>query len=373
MVEIKGVVRSDRRTKDLVKRLRVGDIALIDHPDLDHVAAESLIRKRVRLVVNASASITGRYPNPGPQMLLEAGIPLLDAVGQECFFAIPEGAIVEVRGRHIYLNGNCIGKGRLLESHTVKKLMDKAKQNLGNELEKFVQNTLEYAIKEKDLLLGGLDFPEVRTSMHNRQVLVVVRGQKYREDLSAIRSYIREVNPVIIGVDGGADALLEFGYRPDLIIGDMDSVSDAALSCGAELVVHAYQDGRAPGLSRLEALNMTPYVFPAPGTSEDIALLLAYEKGADLIVAVGTHSNMIDFLEKGRKGMASTFLVRLKVGSSLVDARGVSQLYHGRMRFKYLALILLAAFIPLLIIFSIDDRSIEWLRLLWIRLRIFIG
>lgn len=373
MLELRGIVRSDRRTKDLTKRLRPGDIALIDHPDLDHVAAESLVRRKVRLVINASSSITGRYPNPGPLMLLEAGIPLIDAVGQECFFALAEGDCIEVRDSLILLDGKVVGEGKLLDENTVEDLMNGAKKNLGSELEKFVQNTLEYAIKEKNLILGELAFPEIKTPLGQRQVLVVVRGLNYRDDLSAIRSYLREVNPVLIGVDGGADALLEFGCQPDMIVGDMDSVSDAALQCGAELVVHAYPDGRAPGLDRLEAMGLSPVVFPAPGTSEDIALLLAYENGADLIVAVGTHSNMIDFLEKGRKGMASTFLVRLKVGSILVDARGVSRLYRGRMRLKYLALILVAALIPLFIILSLNEFSKEWLRLLWIRLRILFG
>lgn len=373
MLDIRAVVRADRRTKNLVKRLHPGEIALIDHPDLDHVAAESLIRKKVALVINASPSITGRYPNPGPKMLLDAGIPLLDAVGQECFLRLAESCKVEVKGANIYYNGELMGKGNLLTQDRIKTLMDQAKKNLDTELEKFVQNTLEYAIKEKDLILGGLTFPEIKTHIHGRQVLVVVRGQNYREDLLTIRSYLREVDPILIGVDGGADALLEFGYKPDLIMGDMDSVSDAALCCGAELVVHAYPDGRAPGLERLQSMRLQPLVFPAPGTSEDIALLLAYEKGADLIVAVGTHSNMIDFLEKGRKGMASTFLVRLKVGSILVDARGVSQLYRTRMRVKYLALILVAAFIPLAVVFSINEPSREWLRLLWIRLRIVFG
>lgn len=373
MLDIRGVVRADRRTKNLTKRLHPGEIALIDHPDLDHVAAESLIRKKVSMVINASSSITGRYPNPGPKMLLDAGIPLLDAVGQECFSCLAEGSIIEVKGARIYQNGELVGKGTLLTPEKIKALMDQAKKNLDLELEKFVQNTLEYAIKEKDLILGGLTFPEIKTQIRGRQVLVVVRGQNYREDLLTIRSYLREVNPILIGVDGGADALLEFGYKPDLIVGDMDSVSDAALRCGAELVVHAYPDGQAPGLTRLQSMGLQAQVFPAPGTSEDIALLLAYEKGADLIVAVGTHSNMIDFLEKGRKGMASTFLVRLKVGSILVDARGVSQLYRTRMRMKYVALILAAAFIPLAVVFAINDPSREWLRLLWIKLRIIFG
>lgn len=373
MIEYRGIVRADRRTKDLVKRMHSGEIAFIDHPDLDHVAAESLIRQKIKMVINASTSITGKYPNPGPQMLLEAGIPVLDAVGQTCFTSVTEGNAILIKDNQIFLGDRLIGEGILLTPQIVETQMLDAQKNIGQELEKFVQNTLEYALKEKDMILGGLAFPEIKTSLLHRQVLVVVRGLNYRDDLLAIRSYIREMNPFIIGVDGGADALLEFGYKPDIIIGDMDSVSDAALQCGAELIVHAYSDGRAPGLERIHSMNLDAKVFPAPGTSEDITFLLAYEKGADLIVAVGSHSNMIDFLEKGRKGMASTFLVRLKVGSILVDARGVNRLYRGRIKMKYLALILLAALIPLIIVFFINDFSKEWLRLIWIRLRIIFG
>lgn len=373
MFEYRGLVRVDRRTKNLVKRLRPGEIALIDHADLDHVAAESLIRQKIRLVINASPSITGKYPNPGPKMLLDAGIPILDAVGPDCFNQIQEGWIIEIRGNQVFYKQEKIGEGNLLNRDIVEALMQEAKKNIGQELEKFVQNTLEYAIKEKDMILGGLKFPEIATPLGHRHVLVVVRGLNYREDLQAVQPYIREVHPVLVGVDGGADALMEFGYQPDLIIGDMDSVSDSTLQCGAELVVHAYPDGRAPGLERLEAMGLPAKVFPAPGTSEDIAFLLAYEYGADLIVAVGSHSNMIDFLEKGRKGMASTFLVRLKVGSIMVDARGVNMLYHGRMRMKYLWLILAAALLPLILVFSIDDFTKEWFRLIWIRLRIIFS
>ncbi|NLG84930.1 MAG: hypothetical protein GX493_10075, partial [Firmicutes bacterium] len=244
---------------------------------------------------------------------------------------------------------------------------------LGVELEKFVQNTREYALKEKDLILGGVPPPEIKTKIKGRQVLVVVRGSNYREDLAALRSYIREMRPVLIGVDGGADALLEAGYRPDLLIGDMDSVSDEALRSGAEIVVHAYPDGRAPGLSRVKALGLPCHLFPAPGTSEDIAMLLAYERGADLIVAVGTHSNMIDFLEKGRPGMASTFLVRLKVGAILVDARGVSRLYHSRMKTGYLVGMFMAALLPLLALILVAGSLPPILQILWVQVKLWLG
>jgi uncharacterized membrane-anchored protein len=371
-LDIQGTAKKNIKTKNLISQLQQEEIAVIDHPDLDQIAAESLIQAKVKLVINASPSISGRYPNPGPEILLKAGIPILDQVGEECFNSLPDAGEIEIRNSCIFYNGILIGKGEELTLERIETLTKLANENLNSELGKFVHNTLEYALKEKDLIMGELPLPEIRTNFRKKQVLVVVRGQNYREDLKIIYSYIREVNPILMGVDGGADALLEFGLKPDIIIGDMDSVSDRALSSGAELIVHAYKDGRAPGFDRIKALGLEAVIFAAPGTSEDIALILAYEKGADLIVAVGTHSNMIDFLEKGRKGMASTFLVRLKVGSILVDARGVSKLYQNRIKVGQIILICLAAFLPLILVLSLNKATWDWLRLLWLRLRLIM-
>lgn len=372
-MQIKGPARVDRRTKNLVKRLRPSDIAVIDHIDLDQVAAESLVKARVRAVVNAAASISGRYPNPGPQTLVDAGVVLLDQVGPEIMDRINDGDPVEIVSNALFVRGSYFANGTLMTREHIAEQMRLAQDNLASELDKFVQNTLEYAMREKELILGGIRFPDMKTAMVGRQVLVVVRGHHYREDLLAIHSYIREIRPVLVGVDGGADALLEFGYRPDIIIGDMDSITDEALRCGAELVVHAYPDGRAPGLARVKDLGLNPVVVPAPGTSEDVALLLAFEKGATLIVAVGTHSNMIDFLDKGRKGMASTFLVRLKVGSILVDARGVSRLYRGRMEARYLLLVALAAVVTMAVVIGVSERIQQFFVPIWMKIRLMFG
>jgi uncharacterized membrane-anchored protein len=219
--------------------------------------------------------------------------------------------------------------------------MAEARTGLHTQLEAFAANTMEYLLKERALLLDGVGVPEVRTEFTGRHVLVVVRGYDYREDLRVLKPYIREYRPILLGVDGGADALVEAGYTPDVIVGDMDSVTDATLRCGAEVVVHAYSDGRAPGLQRVQDLGVSAVVFPAAGTSEDVALLLADEKGAALIVAVGTHATLVEFLDKGRQGMASTFLTRLRVGGKLVDAKGVSRLY--RKRISTWSLVLLVA------------------------------
>ena len=344
---IVGVARVDRRTKILVKRLNPGDIAVIDHADLDRVSADELIDCRVAAVVNAAKSITGRYPNLGPRLLLEAGIPLVDDVGGEVLTRISEGAVVRLDGAVLYAGDTgdqVVAKGVLLDEASLAKAMGQAIAGVTTQIDSFAENTLEFLRRERDLLTNGVAVPELATRMDDKHVLVVVRGYRYREDLRALKPYIREYRPVLLAVDGGADALLEAGYRPDVIIGDMDSVSDDALGSGAELVVHAYEDGRAPGLARVESLGLEAVPVPAAGTSEDVALLVADACGASLIAVVGTHWTLEEFLDKGRPGMASTFLTHLRVGGKLVNARGVHQLYQSRISgWALLALVLAAA------------------------------
>lgn len=341
----------DHRTKDLTKRLGPGDIAVIDHEDIDRVSAEALVSCRPVAVVNAAKSISGAYPNMGPEILAEAGIPLIDGVGGDIFDLVDEGDRVTVEGAEVYKDGVTVGSGTRQNLESIRSDMTAAEAGMNEALVKFVENTIEYVKKDSDLLLDKVGVPKVRTAIDGRQALIVVRGYHYKEDLAMLRPYIREYRPVLIGVDGGADAIMEAGYKPDMIVGDMDSVSDRALTSGAELVVHAYRDGRAPGVQRLQELGVECVLFPASGTSEDIAMLLANAKGASLIVAVGTHDTLIEFLDKGRKGMASTFLTRLRVGSKLVDAKGVSRLYRQRISMLQLAILagvgLLAVFVAL--------------------------
>ncbi len=340
---IVGVARVDVRTKVLVKRLSPGDIAIIDHPDLDRVSADELITSRVAAVVNAAKSITGRYPNLGPRLLLDAGIPLVDDIGREVLTRVKEGATVRLDGDILYKGDQVVGKGVLQTEETLGLAMDEATAGVPSQIDAFAANTLEFLRRERDLITNGIAAPELATSMDGRHVLVVVRGFRYREDLRALRPYIREYRPVLVAVDGGADALLSVGYRPDVIIGDMDSVSDEALESGAELVVHAYPDGRAPGLARVKALGLPAVPLPAAGTSEDVALLVADACGASLIAVVGTHWTVEEFLDKGRPGMASTFLTHLRVGGKLVNARGVHQLYQSRISGWALVALALAA------------------------------
>ena len=338
-----GIARVDRRTKRLVGRLRPGEIAVIDHVDIDRVAADSLVAVGVSAVLNAKPSISGRYPNLGPEVLVQAGIVLIDELGEDAFDRIAEGQVVSVERDAVLVDGEVVATGVRQDAESIAKAMKEAREGLSVQLEAFAANTMDYLKQERDLLLDGVGVPDVTTDIAGRHVLIVVRGYDYKADLDVLRPYIHEYKPVLIGVDGGADALVENGYTPDMIIGDMDSVTDDVLRCGAEVVVHAYPDGRAPGLDRVRQLDVAALTFPAAATSEDLAMLLADDKGASLIVAVGTHANLVEFLDKGRGGMASTFLTRLKVGGKLVDAKGVSRLYRQNISGSSLLLLVLAA------------------------------
>jgi uncharacterized membrane-anchored protein len=372
--DLSGVIataRLDRRTKNLATRLCPGDIAIIDHADLDLAGADALIGRQVAAVVNAARSITGRYPNRGPQLLVEAGIPLIDDVGVEVFDRVQEGQRVRLDGDTLYAGDQAVAKGRQQDAAAVAAAMADAKSSVAAEIEAFAANTLEYIKYEYPLLVDGIGVPALQTKLAGRDVLVVARGYHYREDIAALRSFIRERKPAMVGVDGGADALLEAGYKPDLIVGDMDSASDKALTCGAEIVMHAYRDGSAPKLPRLKALGLDPVLCPAAGTSEDVALLLADEKGASLIVVVGMHRSLVEFLDKGRPGMASTFLTRLRVDDKIVDAKGVSRLYQNRVSVASLIPLVLAAAVTVVVAVAVTAAGHIFFRNLGTELETF--
>ncbi|MEW9551823.1 putative cytokinetic ring protein SteA [Nonomuraea sp. NPDC050783] len=358
---ITAVARIDRRTKRLTKRLGPGEIAIIDHVDVDRVSAEALVACGAAAVVNVAAGISGRYPNLGPQILIEAGVPFVDSASPELFERVKDGDVIRLCDGVVYLDEDVVGKGEPQTLEAVEAAMAEARAGLAVQIEAFAVNTMEYVRGEGKLLIDGVGVPEIRTNMEGRHVLIVVRGYHYKEDIATLRPYIREYRPVLVGVDGGADALLEAGYLPDVIVGDFDSVSTKALTCGAELVVHAYRDGRAPGLERVHQLGREAVIFPATGTSEDIAMLLADDKGAELIVAVGTHGTLEEFLDKGRSGMASTFLTRLIIGSKLIDAKGVSRLYRSRISTSQLLLLVLTALITMGVALSFSPLGKTWL------------
>jgi uncharacterized membrane-anchored protein len=366
---VQGPARVDRRTKDMIPRLTAGDIAVINHRDLDRVAADGLIESGVVAVVNCAPSISGRYPNGGPIRIVQAGITLVDDVGVELMDAVREGDVVRIEDGVIRRGDEELARGVVLDELGIDAAMESARATIGTELERFAVNTLEYIQKEARLTFEPLTLPPIHTQFAGRHALVVVRGHDYRSDLAALRSYIREYRPVLIGVDGGADALLEHGLQPDIIIGDFDSVSQQGLACGAELVHHVHPDGRAPGRENLLEWGVEYHEFVAEGTSEDVAMLLAYESKAQLIVAVGTHATMVEFLDKGRPGMASTFLTRLRLGPMLVDAKGVSRLYEGRVRRLDIFLLVGAALVAMLVVGIVAEPIHVFARGLWVTLK----
>lgn len=330
--EIVAVARVGRRTKDLVKRLEPGEIAVIDHEDLDRVAGDGLVEAGVVAVVNGAASISGRYPNQGPLRVVQSGIVLVDHVGSDLLDRIEDGETIRVVGGEIWRGDELLATGAVLDRDGIEAAMEEARATIGAELERFAENTLEYVRREAKPMFEPIVVPPLVTQFRGRHALVVVRGHDYKDDLRALRPYIRQYRPALIGVDGGADALIENGFKPDVIIGDFDSVSERALHIAPDLVHHVHPDGRAPGRENLLEWGVPYHEFVVEGTSEDVAMLLAWEAGATLIVAVGTHATMVEFLDKGRPGMASTFLTRLRLGPILVDAKGVSRLYEGRVR-----------------------------------------
>ena len=372
-VEFTGTARLGRRTKNLVHRLGPGDVAIIDHQDLDRASAEELLESGVRVVVNVARSQTGRFPNPGPLLLVRGGVRLIDAPEAKLFEELADGDDVTVRGASLFRNGTCLASGRSLEANRLAASLAEQRARVTDALEVFAENTLQYLREEGRLLAEGVEFPALKTRFRERQALVVARGPGYKRDLAIVRSYVRDFRPVLVGVDGGADALLQAGMRPEVIVGDMDSVSDDALQSGAELIVHAYRDGAAPGAARLETLGVPFHTVSAPGISEDVALLLAYEKGAELIVAVGTHFNLIEFLERDRAGMSSTFVTRLKVGEILVDAKGVSRLISREVGIWPLIAFALAGLAAIVVAIVASPGLRHFIGLLVQRLRDLLG
>lgn len=378
---VSGPVRPGRRTKLLVKHLVRGDIALIDHENLDRVSAEELIAAGVGAVLNCRPSSSGTYPNLGPQLLVEANILLIDLPDDALFAELDDGdpivvvaegpadgTVGEVRRR-----GELLARGEVLGLARVRAETEARRREIGDALERFAHNTIAHMREERELLAGRIELPRFRTDFRDRSTLVVVRGVDHQRDLRALRPFIRDLRPVIVAVDGGAEALIEEGLTPDMIVGDMDSAGEAALRCGAELVVHSYPDGRAPGRARLEQMGVDFKLVPAPGTSQDVAMLIAAEKGARLIVSVGSQFNLVEFLDRNREGMSSTFLTRLRIGEILVDAKGVSRLYRPRPGLTPLLLVIAAGLVALIAVVWTTPALRDVVDLLWLKLQLLLG
>jgi len=368
-----GRVRLGKKTKDLVKTLGPGDVAVIAHRNIDRIAAEDLAASGVGVVLNNQPSSDDRYPNQGPLILIRAGVRLIDFEGIDLFDALHEGDEVTLEGGKLIRDGVIVATGEDQLLPDLERRLAAQQEQIHVALAAFAENTVSRLEEEGEMLSGAIELPETRTDFRGKHVLIVVRGPTYKSDLKALRSYIRDVKPILIGVDGGADAIREAGFKPSMIVGDMDSASEETLQCGAELVVHAYTDGRAPGRELLEELGVPYKVVAAPGTSQDIAMIIAAEKGAELIVSVGSQFNLVEFLDKNRRGMSSTFLTRLRLGEILVDAKGVSRMYRPRPGFAPVLLVAIVGLIALAGIILVTPGLKEVADLLWLKLQLLIG
>jgi uncharacterized membrane-anchored protein len=383
-VVLSGPARPGRKTKVLVKHLRPGDIAVIDHLDIDRVSAEELIVAGVAAVLNCRPSTSGAYPNLGPQLLVEAGILLVDLPDDALFGVLSEGDPLTLRVGagtsgicEVSRKGQALARGEVLDARRVRADTEARRREVGEALERFAHNTIEHMREERELLTGRIEMPRFATDFRDRPALVVVRGVDHQRDLRTLRPFIRDVHPVIVAVDGGADAVLQAGLKPDMIVGDMDSAGAPALQAavrgGAELVVHSYPDGRAPGRARLEQLGLPFKLVPAPGTSQDVAMLIAAEKGARLIVSVGSQFNLVEFLDRNRRGMSSTFLTRLRIGEILVDAKGVSRLYRPQPGLAPLLVVILAGLLAMAAVIWLTPALRDVAEILWLKLQLLLG
>ncbi len=364
-----GVARVDRRTGGLLRRIGQGDIVVLDQVDLDRSTADALVEAEVAGVVNASPSISGRFPNLGPEIVVGAGIALIDGVGPEVLRAIKEGSKVRLHEGGVFLGEREVGRGTQQTIETIADLMIEAKAGMSAQLEAFSANTIEFLRRERTLILDGVGVPDLHVPIRGRQVLIVAPGRSHAEELASLKRYISEHRPVLIGVDAGADTLHDQGYKPNVIIGDPDGLSTSTLQTGAEVVVPAHFDGHAPGLERVQDLGIGAVTFPASGNPEDLALLLADAHGATLVVTIGFQATLSEFLDRGRSGSnPSTFLTRLKLGSKVVDGRAVATLHRSRVSIGAVVVLVIAALIAVLVALAVSGVGgayLDWMTNTW--------
>jgi len=360
-----GTVRVDRRTQVLLPRLRPGDLAVIDHLDLDRASAQALVDARVAAVLNVSPFLSGRYPALGPALLAEAGIMMVDRL--EGLQHVPDGVRVRVHDEMVYVDDKPVALGRLVDAVLLEQEMTQARSGLSTQLETFTHNSSEFLRREGPLLLHGEGLPTGGSRLAGRPAIVVVEGRDHKSELKRIAAFLRERRPVLIGVDRGADALQDAGHPPDVVVlensgGELPSAN--TLRAARDVVVRVDRGDRRP-LEQLERLGLRPLRVETSATAEDIALLLADDGDASVIVGVGMHATLEEFLDRQRSGLGSTYLTRLKVGAKLVDATSVPVLYSGRLRPRHLFLALLVGLIALAAAVATTPVGQEWMAEAW--------
>ena len=374
-----GVVGTARVEKDIDKllpRIEPGDIVVIDILDLDRATADALVSANIAGVVNAATSISGRYPNLGPEVLVGNGIVLVDDAGPEIFKKIKDGAKIRLHDGGVYAGDRRLVAGTERSEQEIMEIMHEAKTGLVAHLEAFAGNTIEFIRSESPLLIDGVGIPSIDVDMHRRHVVVVAEGPAAEADLKALKPFIKEYQPVLVGVGSGADVLHKAGYRAQLIVGDPGNISTETLKSGAQVVLPADADGHAPGLERIQDLGIGAMTFPAAGSAADLALLLADHHGASLIVTAGHSASIEEFFDRSRQqSNPSTFLTRLKVGEKLVDAKAVATLYRNRVSAGAVAMLVLAMLIAVVValwVSSTDTVVVDWIVQYWNRFLLWV-
>ncbi|MFB8278073.1 putative cytokinetic ring protein SteA [Nocardia colli] len=363
---LSGIARVDRNTRRLLKRVGPGDVVVLDEMDLDRLTADRLVEAGVVAVINTSPSISGRYPNLGPEVLVANNILLLDTVSSDAFSKIKDGIKVRIDEGVVYADKvikkepEVLVKGIELTDSDIAERMIEARNGLADHLEAFAGNTIEFIRTESALLIDGIGVPELELSMKHRHVIVVADGPDHAEDLKRLKPFIKEYVPIMVGVGRGADTLMKQGYRPDLIVGDPDEITSATLKCGAEVILPADTDGHAKGLERIQDLGIGATTFPSTGAPADLALLLAHHHGASLIVTAGAAATLDDFFDRSRReSNPATFLTRLKLGTKLMDAKAVATLYRNRVSGIGIALVVLAALIAVIVVLLASNTGTD--------------
>jgi uncharacterized membrane-anchored protein len=366
-----GTARVDRDIDRLLRRVCPGDIAVLDVLDLDRITADALVDAEIAAVINASPSVSGRYPNLGPEVLVANGVTLIDETGPDVFKKIKDGAKVRLFNGAVYSGDRRLIRGTERSDEEIADLMQEAKSGLVSHLEAFAGNTIEFIRSESPLLIDGIGIPDVDIELRRRHVVVVADEEDATEDLKRLKPFIKEYQPVLIGVGTGAEVLRKAGYRPQLIVGDPSNLSTEVLKCGAQVVLPADADGHAPGLERIQDLGVGAMTFPAAGSPADLALLLAHHHGAALLVIAGQRANIETFFDRTRQDSnPSTFLTRLRVGEKVVDAKAVATLYHNRISGGAIALLILTMLIAVIVALWVsrtDTVVLHWVVQYWNR------
>jgi uncharacterized membrane-anchored protein len=366
----------DRDIDRLLRRVGPGDVVVLDARDLDRVTADALVDARVAAVINASPSISGRYPNLGPEVLVINGVTLIDDAGPDVFKKVKDGTRVRVHNGGVYAGDRRLAVGVERGDEEISEMMHEAKSGLVAHLEAFAGNTIEFIRSESPLLIDGIGIPDIDVDLNRRHVVIVADEDSAEDDVKCLKPFIKEYQPVLIGVGGGADVLRKAGYRPQLIVGDPDKMTADVLRSGAQVVLPADADGHAPGLERIQDLGVGAMTFPAAGSATDLALLLADHHGAALIVTAGHTATIEEFFDRTRaQSNPSTFLTRLKVGRKLVDANAVATLYRNRISGGAIALLVLAMLIAIIVALWVsraDHAVVDWTANYWNRFLLWV-